>query len=188
MLSTLSPFIFALLLASDAHASQGPELRTQGSKHPYASPIGFTLGGGVTGGIGIGVRKHFENRWGFHATGIPVLGRDSVFGALGIQGMYSFYRGRVARMYGLAGIQGIYTSDSYPNSYPNGGSRTTNRTLHSTIGAGIGLEIHFNHRISWSLELPVAAIISSSLKASGRGSESSFQVLPIPNSALTLYY
>lgn len=185
MLPTLRPVLVALSLAPGAPAVQGASKTTTTgkSKGPLASTLGLTLGGGVTGGIGIGVRKHFPNRWGFHATGIPLFGKDDSFTALGLQGMYSFYRGRVARMYGLFGVQGMYRFEA--NSYPN----DTNNRVHTSFGPGIGLELHFNKRVSWALELPVAGIATfESGSRPNAPSNSKFQILPIPNTALTLYY
>lgn len=181
----LSPLIVALTLTS---SPPPPAQVTTNSTAPktkgtFESRFGLTLGGGTTGGIGIGVRKHFENRWGFHASGIPLWGKHDAFAALGLQGMYSFYRGRIARMYGLFGVQGMYRFEL--NTY----GETRNNRFHTSFGPGIGLELHFNKRFSWALELPVVGIASHE---SGSGpnapSHSKFQVLPIPNTALTFYY
>lgn len=191
MLTALSPVVFALSLAGGASAPHSTTQISRPSAPPsLPSPLGVSLGGGSTSGIGLGVRKHFGNRWGFHATGIPVIGELRVFAALGVQGMYSFYRGRIARMYGLLGVQGIYSSESH-REYPSKKSSFDKRVFHTSFGPGVGLELHFNKRISWALELPVAAIISSDLRSRSRSkevSDSGFQILPIPNSALTIYY
>lgn len=184
MLPALSPLVVALSLATPAPPAQSTtKTNTPKANGSLESRLGLTLGGGVTGGIGIGVRKHFENRWGFHASGIPLLGKTDAFAALGLQGMYSFYRGRIARMYGLFGVQGMYRFEG--NTYGN----TRNNRLHTSFGPGIGLELHFNKRFSWALELPVVGIATfESGSGSNAPSSSKFQVLPIPNTALTLYY
>lgn len=194
MLTALGPIVFALTFASDppvtAPASPRPtQVTTKTSDRPLESSLGLTLGGGLTGGIGIGVRRHLENRWGFHATGIPLLGEDRMFVALGIQGMYTFYRGRVARMYGLFGVQGVYNSEKDYHPPGTSGAGYLTQVFHTSFGPGVGVEIHFNDRISWALELPITAMISSDLReVTGADSDSGFQFRPVPSSALTLYY
>lgn len=190
----LSPIVFALSLSggappppSEAAINQPakPPNKQPQAEHPRSSSLGFTLGGGITSGIGIGVRKHFDNRWGFHATGIPLLGKHQQFVALGVQGMYSFYRGRIARLYGLFGVQGIYSTEGYPEG-PRQRMKYYEKLLHTSFGPGIGLELHFNQRISWALELPIAGVVTRDLKP--QKTDSGFQVLPVPNSAITIYY
>lgn len=194
MLTALGPVVFALTFASDppvsAPASPRPtQVTTKQSNRPLESSLGLTLGGGLTGGIGIGVRRHLDSRWGFHATGIPVLGDRRKFVALGIQGMYTFYRGRVARMYSLFGVQGIYNSEKEYRPAGTSGPKYLTQVFHTSFGPGVGVEIHFNDRISWALELPVTIMISSDLRdVPGAHLESGIKFRPIPSSALTLYY
>lgn len=170
----------------------------------YHSKIGLSLGGGTTSGIGIGIRKHFASRWGISSLALPVLGQERGFATLGVQGMYSFLRTRVVRLYALFGAQTMYFYNRYdqanaspplpqpgtgaPAFIPEARKTMTDPRFLSSVGPGLGVELHFSERFSWSLDLPVATIIDSDKdNVSGKWQHNAV-VLPIPNSSITLYY
>lgn len=173
------------------------------STPPYHSKLGLSLGGGATSGIGIGVRKHFASRWGIASLALPALGQKEGFAAVGVQGMYTFLRTPVVRLYALVGAQTMYFYDRYeragssapipspdgsPSFIPGAKKTLTDHRFSTSFGPGLGLELHFSKRFSWSLDLPVATIVRSDQDSSAGTWNHSVVVLPIPNSSITLYY
>lgn len=203
--SITSTFLFLSIASPESAAATQPSTTEvkQKSKAPYESRYGLTLSAGSTTGIGIGVRKHFKNRFGFHVSALPILGADDGYIFAGGQGMYSFLRRRVVRLYGLLGTQLIYNYSTTRSTQmvPSGplqpgsngpsfvaGPTTTSvaRDYFVTVGAGLGLELHFTKRFSWALELPITALINHERSSYERRTE--VTVIPIPNTAITLYY
>lgn len=208
MLASITSTLLFLSIASpeSATTTQPPTSNTvvkQQAKGPYESRYGLTLSAGSTSGIGIGVRKHFKNRFGFHITGLPIVGADDGYIFAGGQGMYSFVRRRIVRLYGLLGTQLIYNYSTTrstpmvpagpqqpdtngPSLVPGPTTTWVNRDYTATVGAGLGLELHFNKRFSWALELPITVLIHHQRASRHRSTD--VTVLPIPNTAITLYY
>lgn len=208
MLASLtSSALFLSLAASPPAPASTEQAATQKPVYPYESRYGLSLSAGSTSGLGIGIRKHFPNRWGFNVAAVPFIGKNSGFASLGAQVTYSFFRARIARLYVFAGVHGIYHYENTTQRtmvpappeptqvgpakqkfIPGPEIRHTDRSIGTNFGPGLGVELHFSKRFSWALELPLAIMIEAEKNSHTRQTNTQTRVLPIPNTSITLYY
>lgn len=165
----------------------------------YSTPLGVGIGAGVTSGIGLSLRKHFDSRWGFHTGAIAFGGDKYLWGNVGAQAMYTFKRTRFLRLYALLGstifvnineeqraikVPETMGSPSYPGQY----IRKTVVDSNLTVGAGIGLEMHFTPHFGWAIELPLGFAFDLNPAADHDLFEDNVSFRPIPSTALSFYF
>lgn len=139
----------------------------------------------MSSGIGLSLRKHFASRWGFHTGAIAFAGGDGMWGNFGIQGMYSFKRTRLLRLYMLTGSTVFVNATTLRNA-PNHKRISVDANL--SIGAGFGIELHFTPTFGWAIELPLILTLDLNPKVSNTILDSTVSFLPIPSTAFSFYF
>ena len=189
MIRKLIPIALMMLCISQATKAQTPT-------YPFASRSGLALVAGLTSGIGIGYREHFDNHLGVQIATAGVYTGEWAGANVGANMFYSFVRGSLARVYLVVGTSFYYTGSKLYN-YPEPVSPpsekpaavqpapivTWENSFYWNAGVGVGIEFHFTDNIGWSIDAPLSATTKI-----GRDGLSFVSVLPIPSTSVSYYF
>lgn len=161
-------------------------------KTPMGTEIGLGASAGMTSGIGLSLRRHFDSRFGFHvgAIGVWTLS-DKRWANVGVQGLYTLRRSRKARLYALLGAQLFLTSEPLINRHRSATNQgktkhVWNPTL--AVGPGIGIEVHFTKHFGWAFEVPLPLLITLGGTPNRLLFEGKVNFIPALNTAFTFYF
>lgn len=186
----------ALAASPAAEPVSGEPLRSvaaPGKKPSLATGWGLGASAGITSGFGISTRKHFKNRWGAQMTGVYLpLAREHWL-SLGGQAYYTILHGKIARFYGLAGVQLMSSKDRLATaSSPANNSYTTppesSWDHHLFPGLGLGLEFHFTRTFGWAIEVPLSARVRLNSPPPGGSWRENVGLVPAANTSLMFYF
>lgn len=165
---------------------------------PEDSGLGIGLTLGYTSGLGLSLRRHFRSGFGIHVGGFGYWTSNDRHLNLATQLLYSFYRGRMGRIYALAGVawhvnddQRTVRAPALPGQDPNADRpvRYEDYFSHRLIfGPGVGGELFFHRRFGMSLEVPLAISIDQVGEKSETRFEDRLSIHPGINASMHFYF
>lgn len=171
---------------------------TQSAKRvPKGSRLGLGVTLGFTSGLGLSLRRHFDSGLGLHFGGFGIWTQDVRHLNLATELLYSFYRGRWARVYGLAGVAWHANQEERGIQAPvvPGQDPAQTQTVryedyvsHDLIfGPGIGGELYLHPRFTMSLEVPLVFAIEE-VGEKERALEDRLNIHPGVNASMHFYF